>query len=296
MPETIIGSVKELWQHPIKSMIGVPLEQAEITIAGILGDRGYGIIDVETGKVASAKGAQKWGDLLKCKAAYIKTLNRASELPPVQITLPNGTTILSDSNQVNHFLSAYLNREVVLSRTSPDDFSIEQFHPNVDKVNPLGFKNTVAEQKLGASLFSELDIDSAVPAGAFFDFFPMSIITTSTLRKFRELKPTSDFDSRRFRMNVIIESSAEGFIENDWPGGVLSIGDKVKLAITLSDPRCIMTSLEQADLPKDYDIIKTLVTHNRLQVGNLGKWPCAGVYASVLQDGAIQVGDKVTFV
>ena len=43
----------------------------------------------------------------------------------------------------------------------------------------------------------------------------MSVLTTSTLEKLSELRPQSFFDQRRFRMNVIVETTKAGFVEND---------------------------------------------------------------------------------
>jgi uncharacterized protein len=34
--------------------------------------------------------------------------------------------------------------------------------------------------------------------GAFFDLFPVSVLTTSTLDRLNELRPESQFDERRF--------------------------------------------------------------------------------------------------
>jgi hypothetical protein len=54
-----------------------------------------------------------------------------------------------------------------------------------------------------------------------------------------------------------------------------------------------MTTLAQDDLPKDTDILRTLVRHNRIQVGADGQFPCAGVYAVVEAPGRMRVGDRV---
>jgi uncharacterized protein YcbX len=57
------------------------------------------------------------------------------------------------------------------------------------------------------------------------------------------------------------------------------------------DPRCVMTTLPQDDLPEDADILRTLTKHNRHQVADLGRLPCAGVYAVVTEPGLVRVGD-----
>jgi len=144
-------------------------------------------------------------------------------------------------------------------------------------------------------IFAQAGIPSPVPAGSFLDLFPVSVLTTSTLAQLHALRPESRFDDRRFRMNVVVNTSAEGFVENAWPGRSLQIGDRVRLTVFLPDPRCVMTTLAQDDLPKDNDILRTLARHNRIEVAG-GLYPCAGVYAVVEAAGNIRAGDQVSLV
>ena len=146
---------------------------------------------------------------------------------------------------------------------------------------------------LGPALFAELGLASPVPVGSFFDVFPVSVLTTSTLERLREIRPQSDFDQRRFRMNLIVDTEEPGFVENDWVGYELGIGDTVRLNVAKPDARCVMTTLAQDDLPKDTDILRTLTGHNRIQVGDVGQFPCAGVYAVVAAQGTVRTGDRV---
>ena len=61
----------------------------------------------------------------------------------------------------------------------------------------------------------------------------------------------------------------------------------------MPDPRCIMTTLAQNDLPKDTSILKTLAQDTRIDIGP-GKFPCARVYAVITEPGLVRVGDPVT--
>ena len=54
-----------------------------------------------------------------------------------------------------------------------------------------------------------------------------------------------------------------------------------------------MTTLPRADLPHDPRILRTLAEQNRLDLGDFGHLPCAGVYADVVQPGSIRRGDRV---
>lgn len=292
----IVGSVAELWRFPVKSMQGEQLREVEVTARGVVGDRAYALIDTETGKVASAKSVKLFPELLTCRAVFVAPPQAVREAPPVRIDLPNGKSVTSDSSDVDRTLSAHFRREVRLARVAPDDFTIDQYHPDVEGADPGGNRNTVVAQKLGAALFAALGMESPVPAGSFFDVFPLSVITTSALARLSELRPQSRFEQRRFRMNVIVRTERPGFVENDWVGHELGLGNEARLNVALLDPRCVMTTLAQEGLPQDTDVLRTLVHHNRMPVGGLGQFPCAGVYAVVATPGTVRTGDHVTVV
>ena len=290
----IVGSVAGLWRFPVKSMKGERIEQAELSGQGIAGDRAYALIDVDTGKVVSAKSVKLFPNILNCRAEFLQSPRLSSEPPPVQIVLSEGSTVLSNSPDVDRVLSDHFRRNVTLAKAAPDDFTIDMYHPDIENLDPKGRRDVVEDQKLGAALFAELGIPSPVEAGLFFDVFPISVLTTSSLRRLNELQPQSSFDERRFRMNVIVDAREDGFVENDWVGHQLSIGDTVKLRVAIPDSRCVMTTLAQDDLPKDTNILRGLSQYNRIEVGDAGQLPCVGVYAVVEATGVIRKGDTVT--
>jgi uncharacterized protein len=291
---TAVGTVASLWRFPVKSMGGEQLEQAELTQTGVVGDRAYALIDVRTDRVVSAKSVKHFPGLLNCQAAFVEPPQAGQEPPPVVITLATGTTVRSDASEVDQVLSAYFQREVVLARAAPEDYTIDQYHPDIEDVDPAGHRDTVMAQKLGSAFFAEAGLPSPVPVGAFFDLFPVSVVTTATLAHLGELQPASRFDERRFRMNLTIATRTTGFVENDWVGGALTVGETGQLRVAMPDPRCVMTTLPQAELPNDGEVLRTLVRHNRVQIGDGGRFPCAGVYAVVETPGAVRAGDRVT--
>jgi hypothetical protein len=274
-------------------MRGERLEQAEFTGRGLVGDRVYALIDADTGKVVSAKSVRLFPDLFGCRTAFVEPPRAGHEPPPVRITLPDGTTVTSDSGDADRVLSTYFRRDVTLAWTAPEDFTIDQYHPDIEDLDPAGYRDTVVEQKLGSAFFAQAGLPSPVPVGSFFDLFPVTVLTTSTLEQLSELRPQSRFDQRRFRMNVIVSTKATGFVENNWIGRELAIGDAVRLSVALPDPRCVMTTLAQDELPKDTEVLRTLTRHNRVQVGAAGLFPCAGVYAVVEAPGTVRTGDRV---
>lgn len=289
----LVGSVAGMWRFPVKSMRGEQLGQAEITHRGLLGDRAYALIDKDTGKVVSAKSVRLFPNLLDCRAAFVQPPQPGSELPPVRIALPDGTIVNSESSEADSVLSKYFQRSVTLARAAPDDFTIDQYHPDIENLDPEGRRDIFVEQKLGSAFFAEAGLPSPVPAGSFFDLFPLTVLTTSTLKQLNELRPESRFDQHRFRMNVLVETQGDGFVENDWVSRGFSIGDEVRIRIEIPDPRCVMTTLAQDELPKDSDILRTLARYNRVQVGDAGQFPCAGVYAVVEAPGTVRLNDQL---
>lgn len=279
-------------RFPVKSMQGEALEHAELTAEGLAGDRAFALIDTESGKVVSAKSVRLFPDLLSCRAEYVEPPRTHGEPPAVRITLPDGATVMSDAGDVDNVLSAHFERDVTLARSAPKDFTIDQYHPDVDGLDPAGHRDTTVEQKLGSAFFDEVGLPSPVSEGSFFDLFPVTVLTTSTLDALRGLAPESKIDARRFRMNVVVDTETKGFVENDWLGKAVVIGD-VRLRVTLPDPRCVMTTLAQEDLPMDADVLRTLARHNRVQVADAGEFPCAGVYTVVEAAGKIRTGDAI---
>jgi len=288
-----VGTIEALWRFPIKSFRGEKLDQVEFDKQAVLGDRAYALIDKETGKVVSAKSVKLFPDLLNCGAVYLQTPQLGQEIPPVQITLADGTIVVSDSDEVDQILSDYFGRDVTLARAAPDDYTIDQYHPDVENLDPAGHRDTSVEQKLGSALFKEMGVESPLTPGSFMDVFPISVISTSTLEYLHQLRPETKCDVRRFRMNIVVRTEHPGFVENSWVGNGLTIGENVRLMVTMPDPRCVMTTLAQNEIPKDTNVLRTLIEHNRLDIMGTGKFPCAGVYAVIEAKGLVRVNDKM---
>ncbi len=126
-------------------------------------------------------------------------------------------------------------------------------------------------------------------AGSFFDLGVIHLPTTASLKKLGEIYAEGRFDARRFRPNIVLklDSGEAGFVEDEWLGETLCIGDEVRLRVTESVARCVMVTLPQADLPKDQGIMRTTYRYNGNRVG---------VYAEVLRDGKVRRGDRLVLV
>jgi MOSC domain-containing protein len=290
-----VGTIRALWRFPVKSMLGEEVEAVDLDEGGVVGDRAFAVVDRETGKVASAKHPKLWPNLLHCRASFVEPPRAGTGPPAARIDLADGESVRTDADDVDDVLSRFFGRDVELASAAQNGYTIDQYHPDEQDYDPDGHRDEVVEAQLGAAFFNERGLPSAVPEGSFFDLFPLSVLTTSTLDRFRELEPEVSFDLRRFRMNVIVNTPAGGFVENDWVGHSLAIGDEVQLAVALPDPRCVMPSLAQTALERDPKVLKALAKHNRLDVGG-AMYPCAGVYAVSEAGGTIRRDDAVSLV
>jgi uncharacterized protein YcbX len=266
--------VAALWRYPVKSMMGEELNAAKVTERGLLGDRQFAVVDRATGKVGGAKNPRKWGNFFDFRAQYVDPPQTESSLPAVRITLPDGDVVTNEEADLTGTLSRAFGRDVTLEQARQGEQSsgatAEEYWPDMDG---LDFRDTVTDFEL--------------PVGTFYDIAVVHLLTTATLDRLRELYPEGRFEVRRFRPNIVVSTGPEehGFIENDWTGRTVAIGDDVRLAITGPCPRCVMVTLPQGDLPKDSGILRTAAQHNEVNVG---------VYASVVTSGTIHRGDHVT--
>jgi uncharacterized protein YcbX len=266
-----VGSVVSIWRYPVKSMMGEELNATDVTERGLVGDRQFAVVDAATGKVAGAKNPRKWGNFFDFRAAYVEPPKAETKLPSVRLTLPDGTLVTSEESQLDQILSRALGREVKFAQ-APGNGEVpgataEEYWPDMDG---LDYRDTVTDWDL--------------PPGTFFDLAIVHVLTTATLDRLRELYPEGRFEVRRFRPNVVVECEGRGFVENDWIGRTLAIGDDVRLRVTGPCPRCVMTTLPQGDLPKDPGILRTAAQENAANVG---------VYAGVLSSGTVRRGDVV---
>lgn len=185
--------------------------------AGIVGDRGWALRDLATGKLCSAKRFPK---LLMCSARFLEEPALGS-IPDTQITLPDGTTIITSQADANDKLSAFLDHPVELHSSD----------------------------------------NSEPAKGDHFDDLPISLLTSASLEALGGLLPSAKLEDRRFRPNLLIRSpqGIAGFVEAQWGGSRLVIGE-VSMEIIKPIPRCPMVSAAQPALDDDRTILDTLLS------------------------------------
>lgn len=283
-----LGSIVALWRYPVKSMQGEKLRASSVSPSGLLGDRAYALVDQTTGRVASAKHPRLWRTLLNCHARFVSEPQPAAPLPPIAITLPDGTIIHSSDPEVDDQLSHLLGRAVKLVRDAPAEPTREADRTPLDVTS----SDTVIQVE---------PLALAAPDGTLFDYAPLHLLTSATLRELRTHYPAGDFAITRFRPNIVITPPDErtGFVENEWIGRLLELGGDAPVNIHVIDPcpRCVVTTLPQNGLPHDPGILRTVAHQNAVASATLAPgvvFPAvAGVYAQVQRGGTIAVGDVV---
>lgn len=263
----IAGTIVSLWRYPVKSMQGEELNRSEVTERGLLGDRAFALVDADTGRVASAKNPRKWPGLFGFRAAFTEPPHGPGPLPPVRVTLPDGTVVSADQRDQDGVISNALGWPITLQGSVPQSPVLEEYWPDMDG---LSHRDAVT--------------DEAMPAGTFFDLAAVHLLTSATLDHLRGLYPPGRFEVRRFRPNLVVACDDKGFVEQGWVGRTLLLGNEVRLHVTGPCPRCVMTTLAQADLPADPGILRAAVQHAQGHVG---------VYARVVQGGMVRRGDMV---
>ena len=209
-----------LWRHAVKSLQGERLESARVEDDGLAGDRRWGIRDVRTGRILTAR---RRPELLGAAASY------DGELPV--ITLPDGRTAVGPGPGTDGLLSRWLGSPVSL-------------------VASAGNAGGRAEYFADATDDNSQAIEWTMPAGRYVDSAAVLVLSTASLRTAAELHPGGAWDPRRFRPNVLIDAEGTGWLEDEWAGRTLSIGAVVLVPLQPCI-RCTMVTRAQPGLEAD---------------------------------------------
>ncbi len=281
----IVGEVSQIWRYPFKSMMGELLTAAEVTRRGLLGDRNWASRDETRGGIGSAK---KIPALMQCLARYPEK-GGEDAVVPAEITTPDGDTFLTNAVDAAARLSSAIANDVTIWPLVRDrgDTHYRRGKPTLE--NPLEELRLVLGLEPGEPLpdlsgFPPHARDFATPPGAYYDAFPIHLITTSGLSKLNRLLPNSQIEARRFRPSVLVDTGNNNeFDDQNWIGKRLRMGTLV-IRVEMKCPRCVMTTLASGNLGHDTRVLRALVkeaAHN------------FGTYATVAHPGGIALGDPV---
>ena len=115
---------------------------------------------------------------------------------------------------------------------------------------------------------------------------PVHLLTSASVGALHGALPRSCLDVRRFRPNVLVETSPSlaGAVEQGWIGREVQLGG-VRLAVSKPCGRCSFTTLVQQGFPLDRDVLRALIRDHDRQFG---------VLCHVVVAGEIAEGDPVS--
>lgn len=219
----MIGQLQEIGPFPVKSMLGEAPERVRIVGSGIVGDRAHALVDVATGKVASAKDPRLWRDLLAFRATYV---GEPAGGAPVEITFPDGKRVRSDDLDAAARIDAAVGRAVRLRSTPPAEPGYDYVW-EVDDIAPAGVvtgsQTGVTEEGRPLSLMPE----GVMAPGTFQDVAPITVMTTAALAAMARHHQGGRWEQARFRSNLVVDVAGDDVVENGWVGRRLAIGTAV---------------------------------------------------------------------
>lgn len=301
----IVGTIKEIWRYPVKSMAGQQLQTCTVGPLGIPGDRGWALRDEKTKEITNGKRIPQ---LMMCAARYVAEPSNG-DIPNVHITFPDGTEIHSNDPAINSRLSEVFQKNVTLWPRQPasnkDHYrrrsasarlmapllrtaGFRSLLPQLTKLPGLSdqlrglFSRESNEPVPDISLLPAEVLEFTSPLGTYFDAYSVNVLTTASLKRMRTFNPAAMWDVRRFRPNFLIET-ADGVEECNWSGKTLRLGT-VELKGEIPCARCGMTTHAQDGLPKDPSVLRSIVKDADQNLG---------MYASVAKPGEVRVGDTV---
>ncbi len=284
-----IGTVAALWRYPVKSMGGEEIAASQADGRALHADRLWAVRDLELDAVTTAR---RLPQLLGCTARFVAEPPAGAgpgNVTDVVVTFPDGSRVdSSETDRMNAALSELVSTPVALVPLPP-------LHDKAAYRGVLARKGDLRQQfDLGPddplpdltmfplSKLAQLAL-YATPVGIFADAYPVHVLTTSSLRTMAD--HGGDFDVRRFRPNIVVDTNDDGLVEQHWIGGRLQAGD-VTIGIEIPTIRCSVPLREQPGLGADPEVVRTLSRHGER---------CFGVYADVLVGGTLRVGDEVAF-
>lgn len=278
-----VGTIKEIWRYPVKSMRGEQLQTCAVAAKGLVGDRAWAIKD-ET--VAEVRGGRHLPRLLHCSSRYT-TEPDLEPFPAAVIRFPDGSEVSSDAADANGKLSDWMKKSVSIWPIQPED-DTEHYRrlPMTPESLMEEFGREPGEPLPDLEKMPEILMKYVSVPGTYFDVTPVQLLTTASLKHLASINPDADWAVPRFRPNIVVDTGEiSDLVETGWVGKTISFGE-AELQCFASSPRCAITMHEQGnDIPKDASMLRTIVKHADQNLG---------VYCMVKTFGEIKVGDAVT--
>jgi len=277
-------SVVGLNVHPVKSCAIRPIERAVVERAGFAGDRRWMVVDAD-GKLVSAREEHRLFSIVPDTAETSSTVG-----PGLRLRAPgHADLLLPDSPGEGEEIAVRLHRhDLTGAFVSPE---ADAWISSVVQRHGLRLVRCVDPKRRA------LNPDFSAPGDhtAYADGYPVTLASRASLAQLNEWiaqgavergeEPPTALPIERFRPNVVIDGTLEAFAEDTWTR--VRLGN-VPFRVAKPVDRCVMTTIDLADLESGKEPIRTLARHRR--------WDGATWFAiHLIPDGTgqVHVGDEV---
>ena len=272
--------VRALTVYPVKSLAGVPVDEAVVEARGLHGDRRWAVVDAEGTKVTAreehallglrAEPLDGGGVRLVGPGADALELGPPRAAAPVPVAFSGQDHARPAGADADAWLTARVGRPLRL--VWQDDETHRPIRPDMGGAD--GDRNSLSDA-------APLHVTSESSLARLNDW----LLETAAERG---EEPRDPLGHDRFRPNVVV-SGSDPFAEDAWT--TVRVGD-VPFRATMVCDRCVMTAVDRGDLRTGKEPIRTLARHR--------KWDGAtwfGIRLTPelpLADGAVlRVGDLV---
>lgn len=247
----------------VKGMQFRTLDAASLTTAGIPGDRDFLLID-ERGRIITKD--------LKRFIPWRASLEGTGEV--LVLDGPSGQTIAGPAAGVSDVIELdYLGVRTLPARFVADTIS----------------------NKLSAAVNQSVRIARVENTGDGVDVFPISLISTASVRDLGQRMGVEDLEPARFRANIEVDGIG-AYEEESWEGRHLQVGEAV-LEMLNPIPRCAVTAMNPITGVRDHNTVGALARYRSI-VQMPKEFPPhwrgipLAVYARVLKEGRVALGDE----
>lgn len=243
-----LASIRAIYLYPVKAMRGIAVNEARLGLNGLQDDRRY---------------------------AYVR-----QDLAPT-----DGFPWATGRDQPRMILYT----PCFVSPSTSDASAGVEVEPRVLVHTPDGEEFEVGDPRLTQAIAREQGqpVWLLKSKRGNFDSQHLSLFSLATLQHL-ERECGTPIDPRQFRANLYIEPY-EGlpFLEDEWVGRILRIGESAVAGVTKKDSRCMMINLDPDTARQNPAVLRT-VTQKHSE--------CAGVYANVIAPGIVRVGDSIRMI
>jgi len=127
--------------------------------------------------------------------------------------------------------------------------------------------------------------------GAGHDEYPVTLLGEESIAELARRSGAGSVDARRFRM-LITFSGLSAHAEDRWQGQTIEIGEAL-IRVGGPVPRCAATTRHPDHGARDLPAVRMIKSYRGVQANEFGRGINFGVYAEVVTEGVVRVGDPL---